>query len=461
VDGGVFGTSGDTQTCIFATWDPILTCLEDGVTEKNLDALHNEVVSLRAALYDTNTRLPAYASCFEQLTQLTQNRYLGIVYLQFSDLDRLEAIYGFQHYEEVLSRVARQLQACNAREYDNVLLLTQRGVYDDQFCVFVPYDLLSHSPVPSLEKVARRIYSVLDSELTVLSIQGLSIHLGYSVLHYNPFLRFERSVHRAVEEAAAIAQRQEETDRILHEVELRHIISRQQLTTLYHPIVHMKSLEAMGYEALTRGPSGTPYENPEALFSYARLSKLGRELDRECKLTAIASARGKPPGTRLFINTLPSTLDDPEFLDGKALQNLEELGMCPSDVVWELTERHAIEDFETFGTLMKAHTALGFGVAIDDVGTGFSSIQTITHVRPLFLKIDISLVKGIEENLLKQELVLSLLALGNNIRAEVIAEGIETVREMETLKELGIGLGQGFLFGRPAPKFPMQISLPA
>ena len=82
--------------------------------------------------------------------------------------------------------------------------------------------------------------------------------------------------------------------------------------------------------------------------------------------------------------------------------------------MWELTERHAIEDFASFGLLMKAHTALGFGVAIDDVGTGYSSIQTITHVRPLFLKIDISLVKGIEDNLLK----------------------------------------------RPAPNFPLKISLP-
>ena len=430
------------------------------MTEQNVDNLHNEIVSLRAALYDANTRLPAYASCFDQLKQFTQNRYLGVVYLQFSDLDRLEAVYGFEHYEEVLGRAAHQLQSCNEREYEGSLLLTQRGVFDDQFCVFVPYDLLTHIPIPSLERIARRLYRVLEGEVAILAAQGLSVHLGFSLLHYNPFLRFERSIHRAVEEAASIAQRQEETDGIHHEVELRHIISRQLLTTLFQPIVHLGVMESMGYEALTRGPAGTNYESPEALFAFARQSKLGRELDRQCKLTAIASARQKPPGRRLFINTLPNTLDDPEFLDGKALRNLDELGMSPSDVVWELTERHAIEDFASFGLLMKAHTALGFGVAIDDVGTGYSSIQTITHVRPLFLKIDISLVKGIEDNLLKQELVLSLLALGNNIHAQVIAEGIETRPEMETLKELGIELGQGFLFGRPAPNFPLKISLP-
>lgn len=435
----------------------------DGIcrlSDQKLDILKNEIVALRAALYDTNTRLPAYASCFDQLAKLAQNRFLGVVFLQFSDLDRLEAVYGFQYYEEVLSRASRQLQLCSERDYDGTLLLTQRGVYDDQFCVFVPYDLLSQAPVPTLDKVARRLYRVLESEVALAAVQGLSVHLGFSLLHYNPFLRFERSVHRAVEEAAGIAQRQEETDRILHEVELRQIISRGQLTTLYHPIVHMGSLQAMGYEALTRGPSGSAYESPEALFSCARLSKLGRELDRQCKLTAIASARQKPAGTRLFINTLPSTLDDPEFLDGRGVRNLEETGMTPADVVWELCERHAIEDYEAFGKLMQAHTSMGFNVAIDDVGTGYSSIQTITHVRPLFLKIDISLVKGIEDNLLKQELVLSLLALGNNIHAQVIAEGVETQKEMQTLKDLGIEFGQGYLYGKPSRQFPVQFTLP-
>lgn len=430
------------------------------MTDQKLDTLQNEIVALRAALYDTNTRLPAYASCFDHLAKLAQNRFLGVIFLQFSDLDRLEAVYGFQYYEEVLSRAARQLQLCSERDYDGTLLLTQRGVYDDQFCVFAPYELLSHAPIPALEKLARRLFRVLESEVALTAAQGLSVHLGFSLLHLNPFLRFERSVHRAVEEAAVMAQRQEETDRILHEVELRQIISRGQLTSLYHPIVHMGSLEAMGYEALTRGPSGSAYESPEALFSCARQSKLGRELDRQCKLTAIASARQKPPGTRLFINTLPGTLDDPEFLDGRGRRNLEETGMIPSDVVWELCERHAIEDFAAFGLLMKEHTDMGFGVAIDDVGTGYSSIQTITHVRPLFLKIDISLVKGIEENLLKQELVSSLLALGNNIRAQVIAEGVETVREMQTLQDLGIEFGQGYLYGRPSPHFPERFCLP-
>ena len=103
---------------------------------------------------------------------------------------------------------------------------------------------------------------------------------------------------------------------------------------------------------------------------------------------------------------------------------------------------------------MKAFTTLGYGVAIDDVGTGYSSIQTITHVRPRYLKVDRSLVTDIESNLLKQELVSSLLVLGKNINAQIVAEGIQTNQELKMLQAMGVPYGQGYLFGMPARAFP-------
>jgi len=92
------------------------------------------------------------------------------------------------------------------------------------------------------------------------------------------------------------------------------------------------------------------------------------------------------------------------------------------------------------------------------VGTGYSSIQTITHVRPLYLKVDQSLVRGVEDNLLKQELIASLLVLAQKVSAQVIAEGIQTSRELGMLKELGVSLGQGYLFGMPSAQFESRVS---
>jgi len=428
---------------------------------RSIDSLMNEIVSLRASLYDANTGLPSYATKFEQLKLMCQNQFLGVIYLGLSDQERAEAVLGFERYEDILKRVAASLEAFNHAFYEGSLLVTQTGVHGDSFCVFVPYERLARSPLHRLETIARDLYKSLRNDLAPEAARGVAPHVGYSVLHYNPFLRFERAVHHAAEDAVGVAGRQEEMERILNELELRQIIARRGLRTVFQPIVALDSLEAIGYEALTRGPVETPYESPEALFSCAQQSKLGRELDRLCKLTAITSAKERPSGTYLFINTLPTTLDDPEFLNGRAFENLSASNLKPHDVVWELTERNPIEDFDAFGVIMQEFTTLGYKIAIDDVGTGYSSIQTITHVRPLYLKVDISLVTRIEENLLKQELVSSLLSLASNIHADLIAEGVETQAEINALKDLGVKFGQGYIFGRPSETFPGRVALQA
>lgn len=432
--------------------------LSDG---RSAESLLNEILTLKAALYDRNTDLPSYPCLFDSMKQVCQNQFLGVIYLGLSDQERVETVFGFERYEEVLKRGAAFLREFNRAHCDDTLLLAQRGVLNDEFVVFVPYERLARSPLHSLEKLAQQLYKELRKDLSSCWMQGLSLHVGYSVLHYNPFLRFERSVHRALQEAAGVAGRQEEMERILNELELRQIIARRGLRTVFHPIVSADTLESVGYEALTRGPKGTPYEAPDALFACANQSHLGRELDRLCKMTAVASCKEKPAGTQLFINTLPTTLDDPEFLHGRAFSNLSPSNLLPGDVVWELTERLPIEDFDAFGMLMREYSSIGYKIAIDDVGTGYSSIQTITHVRPLYLKIDISLVSRIQENLLKQELVTSLLSLAKNIKAEVIAEGVETHEEMGALKELGVKYLQGYLFGPPAESFPGKVTASA
>lgn len=420
--------------------------------------LQTELLSLRASLFDGNTRLPVYSACFERLKAMAEDRYLGVILLQISDLERLEAVVGFERYESILRRAAFHVQDLNNREFNGELLLAQRGVYDDQFTVFVPYRVLNHGAVATLDRVSKRLFRALEDDLKPTDHPGLSLHLGVSMLHYNPFLRFERLVHRVVEETAVAAQHQQETEAVLHELELRQILSRPAITSVYHPIVSLEGFEILGFEALARGPANTPYHWPEALFSFARQSKLSYQLDHQCKMAALAGVRGKPKGALLFVNTLPSTLADETFTGEEASELLHRSGLTASDVVWELTERHAIGDYETFRTLMGRYLEMGYRVAIDDVGTGFSSIQTITHVRPLYLKVDISLVKDVDQHLLKQELISSLLILGRNIGAQVIAEGVSTTRELDALRELGVVFGQGFLFGHPSEAFPARVT---
>jgi len=131
------------------------------------------------------------------------------------------------------------------------------------------------------------------------------------------------------------------------------------------------------------------------------------------------------------------------------------VALRPHNLVLEITERTAIEDFEAFGRELDRLRRIGFLVAIDDVGTGYSSLQTISEVPADFLKIDISLIKNIHQSLIKQDLVHSLLQVASRTRTRVIAEGIETAEEHQALRACGVRYGQGFYFARPAPAFPV------
>jgi EAL domain-containing protein (putative c-di-GMP-specific phosphodiesterase class I) len=227
------------------------------------------------------------------------------------------------------------------------------------------------------------------------------------------------------------------------------------LTTHYQPIVDMDLDSIMGYEALTRGPENTVFEVPKALFAASDASHVSGELDALCGQKALRGARGFDPDKKLFLNSLPETLGTPGLIERNLAAVLEEVALRPHNLVLEITERTAIEDFESFGRELDRLRRLGFLVAIDDVGTGYSSLQTISEVPADFLKIDISLIKNLHQSLIKQDLVHSLLQVASRTRTRVIAEGIETAEEYQALRSCGVRYGQGFYFARPAPAFPL------
>jgi EAL domain-containing protein (putative c-di-GMP-specific phosphodiesterase class I) len=117
-------------------------------------------------------------------------------------------------------------------------------------------------------------------------------------------------------------------------------------------------------------------------------------------------------------------------------------------VVVEITERVAIVRHDEFQNALRTFKERGYRVAVDDMGAGYASLQTLASVEPDFLKFDVSLVRDIDRSRIKRSLLESLRQLADKIRARVIAEGVERPEERDTLKELGIELGQGFYFNR-------------
>lgn len=202
----------------------------------------------------------------------------------------------------------------------------------------------------------------------------------------------------------------------------------------------LKNVRIIGYEALTRFDDGTP---PDEHFSAAEAVGLGIVLEATTLRAAIAAAAGLAPDVFLNLNASPALV-----LEGKAIRSL--ISGIRQPLVIEITEHTAITDYAAFH---RAVEALGPAVrlAIDDVGAGFASFRHILELEPAFVKLDRSLVAGIDRDPAKQALVAGLRQFSCSTGCRLIAEGVETENERTTMVALGIRLAQGYLLGRPGP----------
>ncbi|HLL21751.1 MAG TPA: EAL domain-containing protein, partial [Kofleriaceae bacterium] len=194
-------------------------------------------------------------------------------------------------------------------------------------------------------------------------------------------------------------------------------------------------------------------ESPATLFAIADEVDLTVELDRACFRGALRNAKTLEPVHRLFVNLLPMSFYDSAFIEIEVGNLLSAAGLTPANIVFEITERLAIENFASFKRALGAYTAMGFGVAIDDVGTRHSNLETVMSLRPHFIKISDVLVRGIARSTVKREMLRSLRHIAETIDAVMVAEGIEHLEDVIALRDLGLRYGQGYYMARPQPPF--------
>jgi EAL domain-containing protein (putative c-di-GMP-specific phosphodiesterase class I) len=236
----------------------------------------------------------------------------------------------------------------------------------------------------------------------------------------------------------------------LHEEQserIRLTIANRSLETHFQPIVDLRSGKAIGTEALSRFAQ-QPVRPPDAWFAEAAEIGLGVELE----LTALEMALGQlhylPNGLYLSLNASVETMLSPDF---RAI-----LTSCPSErIVLELTEHTPVTDYAAFADSIGVLRSHGVRLAVDDAGSGFSSFSHVLNLKPDIIKLDIALTRGIDKDPARQSLGRALLAFGlESYRTTIVAEGIETKAELETLRSLGCPGGQGYLLGRPGRLYP-------
>ncbi len=219
----------------------------------------------------------------------------------------------------------------------------------------------------------------------------------------------------------------------------------------YQPIVSWSAKRAFGYEALVRSKEPS-LPHPGALFDAAeklqRWDDLGRLIRRKC----VEPWNDADPALSLFVN-----LHARELLDDTLYERSSGLAEMSSRVVLEITERAHLDSVQDVETRINRLRAMGFRIAIDDIGAGYSGLNSFTMLRPDLVKLDMALVRDIDKDPVKRRLAGLLIQLCEDLGIGVVGEGVETATERDTLIELGCDLFQGYLFGRPSPPFTIPV----
>lgn len=235
--------------------------------------------------------------------------------------------------------------------------------------------------------------------------------------------------------------------------DLLSVLRRGALRTHFHPIIDVTTGEIFAHEALSRGMDELGrLLSPASLFPPAKDLGLLFNLDRQCREQAIRSASAHRIQGKLFINFTPTAIYDPGHCLETTHAALKASKLESSDVVFEVVETEFVEDYPHLRRILDHYKSQGYGVALDDVGSGNASITTFFDLEPDYMKIDMRLVRGIAENDRHRYLVATLIQMAKRHHVKLVAEGVESAEDARYLSDAGVDYLQGYYFAEPKEK---------
>jgi len=246
-------------------------------------------------------------------------------------------------------------------------------------------------------------------------------------------------------------------DSMLHS-QIDSILRQRDLTVYFQPIVCLRNQSIYGYEGLIRGPVNTILYSPTMLFDAATKCGCLAQLDFLCReLVIMQFSRLNLPGL-LFINVDPVSILHENYREGKTLDWVKKGKIDSSRVIIELTETQPVDDIPLMQKALAHYRSMGFRVALDDLGAGYSGLKLWSEIKPDIVKVDRHFIQGVDEDRTKQKFLSNIIRTATSMGCKIITEGTETESEYATLRKLGVELIQGYYFSRPKPVPPLEIS---
>jgi len=419
-----------------------------------MQQVQREADGMRAPLGDGVT---GFVKCFDEFAVRFEHAgVVGLLVLQFPELAGLEREYGGTARRRVLERLGRvalreaklrlsphDLVAAGEAGFDELLVLVFRDPSDGRFY---------REELPAFEQAFRDAVAEAGSGLLEpYGSRSLEVVGGCSAALRNPKFGIETQWRSALADARADAEWHAQGRARARRQRILDVVLDRQIRSVYEPIVAVETKTVHGYEALARGPVGTELHSPLELFRLAEAEGLVYELDCLCRSSGLEGAVGLPSGTKLFLNIRPTTIHDPHFRSEQLVRTLDKCGLTPHDVVFEISEQESIRNFKSFKKVRDGYRELGFEFALDDTGAGYAGLEALVEISPDYIKVDRAFVSGVDEDPVRQTMLAALQTVSERTHARLIAEGLDTLEELETLSELNIPFGQGWLFGKPTP----------
>ena len=421
-------------------------------------------MSESAAPPSRNESLPIWSAPLPSLGEVAplvarrfaENGVLGVLLVDSPVLHGIERRHGDAALRHALGALAGLVREVGQERLDvDDLVVTGELGQSEVFVLFFRQPgsaAFYRTEIPSFANGLRRRLAQRGARAFYPYVRQVpELATGTAVAIRNPKYSAGTQLRTLIEEARRDAELSAQQERREQRRQFTEMLLDRRVSSVYEPIVDVGTRTVFGYEALVRGPEGTPLHSPVALFRAAQTHDLVFELDCLCRASGLKGAVDFPGETKLFLNIMPTSIHDPNFQPDRLIETLQECRLSPRDVVLEINEQESIDDYVIFRELSDRYRSLGFQFALDDAGSGYSGFEHMIEVAPEFIKIDRSMVSGVDQDQTKQDVLSALLALAERMGARVIGEGLDTLEELATLGRLGIHFGQGWLFGHPTP----------
>ena len=403
------------------------------------------------------SELPHLGEALETVAQrFDRHGALGMVVIDAQALAELERDFGHDAYRQSLATLA-DLATHTARDHlvgDAFVTLGDTGRHEVLIHLFRQCGDgdFYRAEIPAFLAALDRALVQGGQRVVYPYLRKAPIFgTGYAAALRNPHLGAATQIRDTFREACADARLAAQLAERRRRREFIGLVYAGKVSSVYEPIVDVATKTVFGYEALARGPEGTDFHSPLALFETALKENLIFELDCLCRRAGLEGAVGLPEGTKLFLNVRPTTIHDPSFKPEALIRTLEATQLQPSDLVFEISEQESIQSFDTFREVRDEYSKLGFQFALDDTGAGYASLEAVMELEPEFIKVDRAFVREIDKDPARRTLLRALHAVAEDTGARIIAEGLDTLEELEVLGEMKIPFGQGWLFGKPTP----------